>query len=187
MRTTPLAQWRAQAVTFDSKIRATAETIIGRPMSDRTYDQACLTPTLGGLGLRKTVEHADVAYAASWYESKFISGEVWALPDGVGANGAFSQKFASLKIDEAKHKSLLTSAPNDREYQRLARAAQPHACGFITAVPSCEDGYDTILPPRIYRTAVLYRLGIPLVDPDSTCPMCMQPIDMFGGPRRLLH
>ena len=34
--------------------------------------------------------------------------------------------------------------------------------------------------PRNFRTAVQYRLGIPVVDPDSICPMCMQPIDIFG-------
>ena len=51
---------------FDAKIRCTAEAIIARPMSDRVYAQACLTPTLGGLGLRKTVEHAEVAFSASW-------------------------------------------------------------------------------------------------------------------------
>ena len=59
MRSTPLVLWREQAVVFDSKIRAAAETIIARPMSERVYNEACLTPTLGGLGLRKTVEHAD--------------------------------------------------------------------------------------------------------------------------------
>ena len=76
MRTTPLAQWRDQAVTFDAKVRDAAETIIGRPMTDRAYIQAGLTPTLGGLGLRKTVEHADVAYAASWHESRTCPGGV---------------------------------------------------------------------------------------------------------------
>ena len=108
MRTTPLVQWREQAVKFDAKIRCTAEAIIARPMSDRVYAQACLTPTLGGLGLRKTVEHAEVAFSASWNESQSTAREVWLVPDGV-AVGAASQKAASLKIDESIHKWLLDS------------------------------------------------------------------------------
>ena len=39
-------------------------------MSDETYAQACLTPRLGGLGLRKVVEHAGLAYHASWHEAQ---------------------------------------------------------------------------------------------------------------------
>jgi len=38
----------------------------------------------------------------------------------------------------------------------------------------------TIFEPRNFRTAIQYRLGIPVVDFDSTCPMCTQPIDIFG-------
>ena len=58
MRTTPLCQWKSQAAEFDAMVRRAAEEILGFPMSDHSYAQAALTPTLGGLGLRKTVEHA---------------------------------------------------------------------------------------------------------------------------------
>jgi len=159
MRSTPLDLWREQAVVFDSKIRDAAETIIARPMTDRVYAQACLTPTLGGLGLRKTVEHADGAFAASWHESRTTAAEVWIRPAGV-PEFAGSQQFTSKRFDVAKHEWLLKTAPDEREFQRLSRVAQPHACGFITAVPSCEDGYDTIIEPRNFRTAVQYRLRI---------------------------
>ena len=62
----------------------------------------------------------------------------------------------------------------------MRRAAQPHACGFITAVPSDEDGKDTLLRPRIFRTAVAYRLGVPVLDQEIPCPLCKQPINLFG-------
>ena len=51
-------------------IRNAIEDILGFPMSDFTFAQACLTPKLGGLGLRRVVEHADLAYQASWHESQ---------------------------------------------------------------------------------------------------------------------
>ena len=44
MRTTPLHQWQNQAV-FDSMMRSSIELILGFPMSDLTFAQACLTQT----------------------------------------------------------------------------------------------------------------------------------------------
>ena len=54
--------------------------ILGFPMDDPTFAQACLTPRLGGLGLRKVVEHADLAYHASWHEAKKVAKEEWTPP-----------------------------------------------------------------------------------------------------------
>ena len=65
MRTTPLVHWEALAVEFDKGVRETAEVF-----DDKAYDQASLTPSLGGLGLRRVVDHADGAFAASWRESR---------------------------------------------------------------------------------------------------------------------
>jgi hypothetical protein len=66
MRTTPLPQWRSQATRFDESVRSAAETILGVPFTDQVYRQACLTPRLGGFGLRRTVDHAEIAFTASW-------------------------------------------------------------------------------------------------------------------------
>jgi hypothetical protein len=65
MRTTPIEQWKVQASKFDSIIRSGIERILGSPMDDPTFAQACLSPRLGGLGLRKVVEHVTLAYHAS--------------------------------------------------------------------------------------------------------------------------
>jgi len=60
MRTTPLSNWTSEALKFDSEIRTAAEAILGFTFEDESsYLQACLTPSLGGLGLRRTVVHAD--------------------------------------------------------------------------------------------------------------------------------
>ena len=63
MRTTPLDFWREQSSKFDSMVRRACERILGFPMNDTTYAQATLTPKLGGLGLRRSVEHANLASA----------------------------------------------------------------------------------------------------------------------------
>lgn len=67
-----------------------------------------------------------------------------------------------------------------RDVQRLRRSAQPHASGFITALPSHHDGFDTILKPKTFRTAVYYRLGVPILEKEIECPMCKQNINVYG-------
>ena len=91
---------------------------------------------MGGLGLRKVVEHADLAYHASWHEAKKEAKETWILPANLPAE-YLSQKDASFDFDEKMHRYLVDQA-DTRGAQRLRRAAQPHACGFITAVPTAK-------------------------------------------------
>ena len=83
MRTTPLRQWKKEGVEFDEMVCDAAGRIIGHPFDVRTFAQAALTPKLGGLGLRKSVEHADFAYSTSWHESHVPSRETWVRPDQV--------------------------------------------------------------------------------------------------------
>ena len=137
MRTTPLRQWKAEAVEFDNRLRVAAEAILGFPMSNETYAQAALTPSLGGMGLRKTEEHAPGAFSASFHESMSTAREDWQRPPEV--EEYHEQKEASFKFDQAVLAHLISIAPNDREAQRLHRVSQPHAGAWVTAVPSDED------------------------------------------------
>ena len=179
MRTTPLEQWKEQAGKFDSMIRKAIESILGIPMDDRTFSQACLTPKLGGLGLRRTAEHADLAFHASWHESMRTAKEAWPPPPGMSPQYV-PQSEASYEADARVYQSLIDTAPTRREVQRLRRCAQPHANGLITAVPSEEDGRDTLLKPRVFRTAVMSRLGVPLLKEEISCSLCEQHINKYG-------
>src|SRR6185437_6259406 len=171
MRTTPLRQWREQAESFDSLVRDAAEQIFGFAMPNDVYAQACLTPMLGGMGLRKTVEHAPSAYSASWHESKLQAREDWVRPPEV-AEALVPQKQASFLFDQETHRFLVDNCPTEREKQRLLRVAQPHAGAFVTAVPSDVDGFHTILRPRNFRVAVAYRLGVAVLPSELPCPLC---------------
>ena len=46
MRTTPLSHWHSIATSFDSSIRRVFESLVGFPLSNSAYTQACLTPKL---------------------------------------------------------------------------------------------------------------------------------------------
>ncbi len=72
------------------------------------------------------------------------------------------------------------SQADTRNAQRLRRCAEPHASCFVTAVPSDEDGKDTIMRPRNFRMAVRYRLGVNVLKEEIPCPLCEQPINTFG-------
>ena len=74
MRTTPLVKWKLQAEQFDQEIWDAAQHILGLTMSEQSWRQACLTPRLGGLGLRRIVDHAEIAFSASWWKLVFVSG-----------------------------------------------------------------------------------------------------------------
>ena len=179
MRTTPLRQWQKEGEEFDRMVCDAAGRMLGHFFDARTFAQAALTPKLGGLGLRKSVEHAGFAYSASWHESRLQAGEDWDRPGQVSAVHV-GQKEASYAFDEEMHKYLVDSAPNEREKQRLLRVARPHAGSFVTAVPSSEDGNDCLLKPRLFRLAVAYRLGFPVLSNEIPCPSCTQPINVYG-------
>ena len=66
-----------RANKFDQKIRGATETIIKNPLSDDADDQASMSPRFGGLGIRRVVEHAPVAFQASYTMSR----ETWLNPN----------------------------------------------------------------------------------------------------------
>ena len=178
MRTTPLAQWSKHAVEFDGLVRSTTESILKRPLSDYAYDQAAVSTRFGGLGIRRAMDHAPVAFNASWCSSKFISKESWTPMEGV-PSFAPNQRSASEDVDRSILKRLAETG-NDRDRQRLSRLDREHANSWITAQPSSMDGKDTVLPPRIFNAAVARLLGLPVYPKPFPCPLCKQTMDIYG-------
>ena len=111
MRTNPLEQWKDQAIKFDKMIRQATVSILGFPMDDVIFAQACLTPRLGGLGLRKVTEHASLAFHASWFESQKTAREEWKPPPQLPGR-YLSQKEASFDFDSKIHAYLIAPAPS---------------------------------------------------------------------------
>ena len=112
-----------------------------------------------------------------------MSRENWARPAELPEYAP--QKKASFDFDKAKLQYLVDNAPTERERQRLLRVAQPHAAGFLTAVPSEDDGNDTILRPRNFQIAVAYRLGVPVLNEPVPCRLCKPLINL--RPCHMLH
>ena len=104
--------------------------------------------------------------------------EPWTLLDGV-APSALNQRLASEEVDRSTLARLVAEG-SDRDKQRLNRLDCEHANSWITALPSATDGKDTILPPKVFITAVCRLLGLPVYPKNLPCPLCMQTMDIYG-------
>ena len=178
MRTTPLPQWSAHAVAFDEIIRNATEAILKQPMSDDAYAQAAVSTRIGGLGVRKVVDHGPVAFQASWTFSQWQCKENW-LPVGDVPEWYSNQKSASEALDRAALTRLIEKG-SDRDKQRLRRLDCEHANAWVTALPSATDGRDTILPPKLFIAAVARLLGMPVYSKEFPCPLCQHTMDVWG-------
>ena len=88
-----------------------------------------------------------------------------------------SQKQLGVMVDNSVHSNLLSLAESPRDQARLHSVSLPHAGDFLLVVPSPSLGLQ--LRPAEFRTAVLYRLGMPIFAGDGTC-VCSRPSDRFG-------
>jgi hypothetical protein len=178
MRTTPLSLWEKQAEAFDTKVCHTVFHCLGLKPTADAYEQASVSTTIGGLGVRRIVDHAKGAFTASWFEGQGVTHEQWTKPDDC-FEVYESQQRASTKTDAAIM-SRLKESSSPRDLQRLNRLDSPHANAWLSARPSAMDGTDTILPPPIFRTAVARLLGQPVFSEPVPCPLCKQIMDLNG-------
>ena len=58
MRTTPLSLWSKQAEEFDEKVSKTVFQCLALKPTDEAYAQASVSTTIGGLGVRRILDHA---------------------------------------------------------------------------------------------------------------------------------
>jgi hypothetical protein len=180
MRTTPLSLWTKQAEEFDKKVCHTVFHCLGLKPTPEAYDQASVSTTIGGLGVRRILDHAKGAFNASWHESQGITNETWTkLSDKDCSEVYLPQHKASSKTDTSIMTKLKSSASR-RDLQRLNRLDSPHANAWLSARPSHMDGTDCILPPRNFRTAVARLLGQPVFSNSAPCPLCEQTMDILG-------
>ena len=127
MRTTPLPQWRDVAAKFDDCVRDAVCKILGTPLPDSSYDQACISTKVGGLGIRRVVDHAIGALRASWHESSRTCGESWTAPAPLAEGDEYvPQSEFSADVDRKTLERLIDEG-KERDAQRLRRLDMPHA------------------------------------------------------------
>jgi hypothetical protein len=179
LRTTPIAAWGDEACAFDHQVRGTAEKIFGFPFTEKQYEQASTSSSVGGLSLRKCTDHALGAYNASWNESKAYSKEAWRPRPELQGLPRMNQRNASAAIDLAKIE-VLKSNSTKRDVRKLERLQLPHANAWLSAVPSQVGRADNVLPPLHMIVAVKRLLSVPIHADPAPCPFCKQTMNIYG-------
>ena len=154
--------------------------ILDTPLPDSSYDQACISTKVGGLGIRRVVDHAIGALRASWHESSRTCGESWTAPAPLAEGDEYvPQSEFSADVDRKTLERLIDEG-KERDAQRLRRLDMPHANVWTSARPSVQDGKDCVLTPRVYLTCVRRLLGLPVISTPVPCPLCKQTMDVYG-------
>jgi hypothetical protein len=97
MRTTPLSLWSKHAETFDAKVSHTVFQCLGQKPTPEACDQAAVSTTIGGLGVRRIVDHAKGAFTASWHEAQAITHETWSKPPDPDCSNMYVSRESFLR------------------------------------------------------------------------------------------
>jgi hypothetical protein len=91
-----------------------------------------------------------------------------------------SQHSLFLAIDLKVHEEMMAQDLDTRT-RALNSVNQPHSGDWLNALPSSYLGLS--LHSQEFRLAAKYRLGAPVYDEASTCPMdrCTRPNDVYGN------
>ena len=170
---------------FDEEVRLCFTSCIAVDVLDPSWQQAQLSPSLGGLGFCSLALHSSVAFIASFASSGFCS------PDNIHMLQAVThfnaqvhpqesttaeavlaclplQRALSKKLDNHAFQSLLSSSSQVNK-ARSFRFLPPHAGSWISAIPS--TGLDLHLDSAECQVTLRWWLGLDKSG-GSLCPLC---------------
>ena len=186
--------------SFDGLLRDSLCALLGAQVDELQWMQASLPVSMGGLGLRNASPHSAGAYLVSLAHATPIIESVFPtatirlrhaealvlLNTQVSPTSAFS--FDDLKskhqihvthaVDSRIQELTLALASSPRDKARLGCASLPHSGDWMNALPSF--AFNLHMPGAEFRTAMKYRLGIPIYHGDGKCPACNANSDSFG-------
>ena len=208
LRTVPPKFMEEPSIEFDELSRSTLEQILTRPISNMAWDQASLPTKMSGLGITKANDIFKAAYLSSRMSSmnrtlailgqselntlpdlaslEYILSSM-TLPSNINIHDCSSQSYLSGFI-QSQNVLNLKQAFNDsedtRSLARLMATSDKFAGNYLNVIPN--DAFGTKMLPNEFRMALLYRLGIPLLDNPTTthnkprCINCAKPLDPWG-------
>ena len=175
---------------YDSILKQGFEHIVNTPVDDRSWPQATLPVSFGGLGIRRAVDLAAPAFSSSAFSvrqsvnqlSQYVSSEDVVL-DRLPVvhskpNDPTSQRAWDALQCEKQRADLLRSAPEgSAQKRRLQAATAPQSGAWLNAIPSATLGLK--LDDEQLRIAVALRIGVPICQPHQ-CRHCQAPVDSFA-------
>ncbi|KAL5484316.1 hypothetical protein EMCRGX_G020790 [Ephydatia muelleri] len=178
---------------FDNDIRHCFASCTGVDTSDDAWEQAQLSLSRGGFGLRRLSKHSPACYIASVCMSGLFSAPQQHLLQSIDdfnhcippskaisfeslTNTPSSQKALSGELEDELFRQILSkSSVPDRA--RLLSVSSPHASAWLSVVPS--PGLNLHLEPAEFQAAIQWWLGIGVAH-GSLCPHCPHALDPLG-------
>src|SRR5436309_7498999 len=106
---------------------------LGLKPVNEAYDQLSVSTKIGGLGIRRIVDHAKGAFTASWFEAQVTTHESWAKPDDADCSADYATQREASSATDAAIVSKLKATSSPRDSQRLSRLDSPHANAWLSA------------------------------------------------------
>ncbi|KAL5483977.1 hypothetical protein EMCRGX_G020399 [Ephydatia muelleri] len=151
-RATPPSHCADYLKLFDEEVRLCFTSCIAVDVPDLSWQQAQLSPSLGGLGFRSLALHSSAAFIASFASSGFCS------PDNIHMLQAVTRFNAQVHPLESTTAEAVLACPLCREL-----------CSWISAIPS--TGLDLHLDSAECQVALRWWLGLD-TSGSSPCPLC---------------
>jgi hypothetical protein len=190
MRSVPPSFIRPALKEFDEELMAAFVRIIGIAPTSKAWEQAKLSSSKGGLGLRSAHRHAAAAYSASVYftlekhglKESAVEGYDDALAE-VTANiqddfdiaallaEPNPQKALSAALDTVDLKKLVGQADKFNQ-GRLTCCSQKGAATWVNAKPTEANRLTT---PEM-TTLIAWWLGDKVYEADHVCPVCRKEV-----------
>eukprot|EP00731_Ephydatia_muelleri_P023127 Em0015g710a len=159
-RTTPTNLCEDSLKFFDEEVRLCFSSCVAIDVPDPQWQQAQLSPKLGGLGLRSLSLHSCAAFISSVASLEMGNPENTHLQQAIlrfnaqvspqdsitmesVLNSPPQQKSLSQKLDSFAFHSLLSSASLVNK-ARMLSVSSPHASSWITAIPSTKLVLDPL-------------------------------------------
>ena len=175
-RATPPSLFTEVLGIFDLDIRCCFTECTSVDVSDVTWQQAQLSPSRGGLGLRSLLHHSSACFTASIGHSGITIGENHHLEQSVDDFNGFiadteaiiclqdildtppCQRYLSSKIEDHQLKILLDHSSSLANRARLLPVSSPHASAWLSVIPTPQLSLH--LEPPEFQVALKWWLGI---------------------------
>ena len=196
-RTSSPAPLSSQFLRFDSLLRSAFETIVGCPLTELQWLNACLPASMGGVGIRRSFDLAPASFLASVSFSLPLVEEVTKHPSRISISDplaifnlkcgedfveeaivSYTQKQLSFLVDSRNKSTLTDSLTSPREKARVNSIGLPKAGLWLNASPCKALGLH--MSNKEFQVSLKYHLGLPVFSGEGICPACGKSSDALG-------
>eukprot|EP00884_Botryococcus_braunii_P009078 jgi/Botrbrau1/18171/Bobra.53_1s0039.1 len=172
LRCSPLRAVAAGVAVFDDGVHSNLRRIVvgeGEGFGPLQEDIAALPLSGGALGITRAKDIVPVAFLASVLQTQGVQDEILA---------GCSAQVGPASFNYARRQALLAWPAQERVVEVLESAAQPHASGWLQALPVERMGQ--VMSHIELRCRLRYQLLVPMFQAGTPCPRCVMCMNRWG-------